>query len=186
MLCSTGQFKCLAFISHYSQLKIISKLSHSKAILKGWDFPCQHTTFSPHLCIFISSVLWCICLMFGYTIPTKAGKSGVPLRNNTKWVSTWNVFPKPLSDLSLSSRTAWCTLHYYKAISFNKLTTALAISSCSYNDFFDLKKNHQYMHSCGASFWFVNLCLWSLLYIHPSQMLQLYGISEFKVLWFLG
>lgn len=35
MLCSTGQFKCLAFISHYVQLKIMVKHGQRNVALKG-------------------------------------------------------------------------------------------------------------------------------------------------------
>lgn len=41
---SSGQFRCLAFISHYFQLKIIAELTPRNVVWKGRAFPCQLPT----------------------------------------------------------------------------------------------------------------------------------------------
>lgn len=137
MLCSTGQFKCSAFISHYIQLKIIAKLSHRNVVLKGWDFSWQLTTRFLYLCVFISSVLWFMCLMFCCTIPTKPGKNAFALRDNTKWLSTLNFFFSPnicLTFCSLPEQRDTSSISI-KWPRLNKLIPALAIPSWSHRDF---------------------------------------------------
>lgn len=49
--CSSGQFRCLAFISHYFQLKTTAELTPRKVLWKGRAFPCQLPTWFLCLCV---------------------------------------------------------------------------------------------------------------------------------------